>query len=136
MSNLQEIFTRQPVNRTAARVISTGVHYTPSTKGCRNDSENPIHTRPASMRDRAQKEFTDLTGRRIGRLTVIGIAKTTAKLQWVVRCDCGTYSIRNAKAIKNKQNTQDRCDHCRHLAYLKRAEVKRRTGRDVDINEF
>lgn len=40
------------------------------------------------------------------------------------------------KAVLNPENAQDRCEHCRHLAFLKREEIWRRDGRDVDVREF
>ena len=138
MSKFDDILTRRPVNRTAALVVSAGVQYAPNTKGNGHDSENPIPTRPVSRYELSAESFVDLTGWRIGRLTVVGIADLVGgkSMKWVVRCDCGRYSTRKAKAIKNEQNTQDRCDHCRHLAYLKREDVWRRTGKDVSIENF
>lgn len=132
---MDDIHSRKPVDRLAAQVVQPGVHFTPEKKVLSNDSDTPIAVRPIPKAARSAKNFDDLTGRKFGRFTVIGLARDFKK-QWVVRCDCGRYSTRHSKAVKNPANEQDRCEHCRHLAYLKREEHWRRTGRDRDIREF
>lgn len=130
-----EMHARVPVDRVAAWVTGPGEHFTPRNKVLTNDSEFPIETRHPTVGERNTNGFIDLTGRRVGRFTVIGVARHFAA-QWVVRCDCGRYSTRRAKAIKNAENTQDRCEHCRYLASLKRSELWRRTGRSANIRDF
>lgn len=132
---MKDLHARKPVNKTAATVTSRGVHYDPDKIVQTNDSDLPIATRPFTKEELKQKSFVDLTGRRVGRFSVIGAARDF-KGRWVVRCDCGTYSTRRAKSIKNPENVQDRCEHCRHLAFLKRNELWRRTGKHYDIRDF
>lgn len=119
---------RVPVNKTAALVTGRGVHYTPKKKIQTADQITPIPTRPV-------RHGVDLSGTRQGRLTVIGLAHRV-KGRWVVRCDCGVYTLRTAKAISNPANNQDRCEHCRHLAQVKRSYHWRKTGKDKDWGEL
>lgn len=135
IERMDDIYSRVPVDRVAVWVAGPGEHFNPTKRVQANDSEEPIATRPARISERNADGFLDLTGQRVGRFMVLGLARDFAR-QWVVRCDCGRYSTRHAKAIKNPANTQDRCEHCRHLAFLKRDERWRRTGRDVDIRDF
>lgn len=132
---MDDIYARKPVDRMAAQVMKPGVHFAPDKKVLTNDSDTLIAVRPIPKEAKFYRNFEDLTGRQFGRFTVIGLARDFKK-QWVVRCACGRYSTRHSKAIKNHANEQDRCEHCRHLAYLKREEHWRRTGRDKDICEF
>ena len=125
----------RPVDRVAVRVaFAKGEAYEPTKKIVTRDSDAPIAWRGMRSVDvRSGRE--NLAGRRFGRFVVLGIA--VEGHGWVVRCQCGRYSVRNAKAICNPRNSADRCEHCRHVAYLKRAEFFRRTGvdRDVDVGE-
>mgnify|MGYP000896905017 CR=1 FL=1 len=132
---MDDLHARIPVNSVAGRVIGTGTHFDPNKRVQNNDSETPIATRPFTRAEQFADGFLDLTGRRFGRFKVLGFARDF-KRQWVVRCDCGRYSTRSAKAVKNQANTQDRCEHCRHLAFLKRDERWRNTGREADICDF
>lgn len=123
-----------PINKTAALVIGKGFHYEPNKKVQTIESKNPLPTRDAYYQEIYSPTFTNCTGIKIGRLTVIGIYSRSKG--WVCRCDCGMYCVRRQKAILNKNNTQDRCEECRHLAFLKKDEKYRRTGKDVDINDY
>jgi len=113
-------------------VIARGTHFNPLKKIQTADQEMPIATRPLP---RHMLPKDDLTGRMVGLLSVLGMARDTNG-RWVVRCVCGIYSLRNAKAIKNSENTQDRCELCRYKAFLKRDDHFRRTGRDSDITSY
>lgn len=119
---------QKPINKTAALVVSSGFHYVSDKKILSLESRNPIAIRKPNRAELGQKSFVDLTGRRYARFTVIGQYSNGAG--WVVRCDCGMYCIRQAKAIKNPKNDCDRCEECRHLRYLKRKDYFRRTGKD------
>lgn len=125
----------RPVNRNAARVIKDGVNYSLSHKANVLYQRTPLPTQKPSKEQLNHSNFFDLTGERRGRLTVLGQLLGNARW-WVCRCDCGNYTLRRAKAVKNKNNEQDRCDECRHLAYMKREEHFRRTGKNRDIKEF
>lgn len=131
---MDDIHARAPVDRVAVRVVLfAGEHFDPRKKVLTNDSEMPLKIAGITKAMRLCPTFEDLTGKRFGRFTVLGIAEDFNG-QWVVRCDCGRYSTRRKKSVLNPKNTQDRCEHCRHLVYLRREEHWRRTGRDVDIN--
>ena len=132
---MKDIHARAPINKLAAIVVCKGVHFIPHKKVNTNDSELPLVTTPITSAMRHNSSFEDLTGRRIGRFTVLGLSKDFGGT-WVVRCDCGTYSTRKKKAILNTANEQDRCEHCRHLAYLQREEFFRRTAKHLDIKEL
>ncbi|WP_168169281.1 hypothetical protein [Kushneria phosphatilytica] len=117
----------QPINKTAARVLSPGEAYTPQTRALMPRWKMPPQTRvvPSGM--------PNLTGMKRGRMTVIGLlADESKKAKWVVRCVCGWYETRSSKAIRNPKNMQERCQECRHLAYLQRNETWRRTGKNMD----
>ena len=132
---MKDIHARVPVDRLAARVVMfTGEHFEPNKKVCSDERETPHEIAEITEAMRLNPNFTNLTGIRFGRFTVIGLCKTGG--MWCVRCDCGKYATRKKKAVMNKENVQDRCEHCRHLAFLQRDEYKRRTGKDVDIRNF
>ena len=97
----------RPVNRQSATVAgSGGSHYSPKIKTCeRVYSDIPVHSDvPAKMVQNLPKAptFTDLTGRKFGKFTVVGyLGKLNPKVKgkWQVRCVCGSYEQRTAKAI-------------------------------------
>ena len=127
--DMDDIHAKVPVDRVAVRVVGPGEHFDPNKKIQTNDRSTPIPTRPVPF------GVEDLTGTRMGRLTVLGLARDFKK-HWVVRCDCGTYTTRRRKSILNPGNGADRCEHCRHLAFLKRDDLWRRTGKEVSYDEF
>jgi hypothetical protein len=123
-----------PINKTAALVIGKGFHYEPNKKVQTIESNNTLPTRPLNSSELHSKDFTDCTGLRAGRLTVVGVYLLGSG--WVCKCDCGVQCVRRQRSILNKNNTQDRCEECRHLAFLKKDEKYRRTGKNVDINDY
>ena len=104
------IINRKPVNKLAALAVSGGVNYEPDIKLVGNDSENQIQIRKGKR--------CDLFLTRRGRLVVLGYAYHV-RGRLVVRCDCGVFLLRTAKAIKNKGNDEDACQRCRHQAHLR-----------------
>lgn len=127
MTDFTRVMSSAPVDSTAAKVMSKGVEYTPDVQ-LRNDSPVPIPTRPLPENMRPGE---DLTGIVFGRFTVLGMALGVLGT-WVVRCTCGIYTLRRRRAISNPNNNQDRCEACRHLASMKRSEVWRRTGKNIN----
>lgn len=120
-----------PVNATAARVMRGGVSYESGVQsGSTLYQGTPIAMRAPTSLELANPAFPDLRGFKFGRFTALGMAVDHPK-RWVVRCACGIYSLRSAKAIRNPSNSMDCCNECRHLLFLKREEFWRRTGRDV-----
>lgn len=114
----------EPVNMTAVRVTRfRGEHYHPAEKKitCAH-SETPLPTRPIDS-------DPQLAGIRFGYFTVIGLGLlkrdrnrgNPKPAAWVVRCDCGNYEHRTARAIRNPSNHVDRCQACRQVQYEKRA---------------
>lgn len=116
---MKDIHARIPINKTAARVVSAGEQYVPNKKhGSYLHSELPLPTR------RIPSDAPDLRGIRFGSFRVVGLGEQgvgrRGNAPWVVRCDCGRYEHRTAKAIRNPRNTEDACNICRHTAFLKR----------------
>jgi hypothetical protein len=116
---------RRPADKTAAIVVQRGERFESQKK------MGGLHwkTQPPTRIDDWVK--VDLTGKRYGRLQVIGL-HAYLKKRWVVRCACGDYEVRSAKAINNPQNFGDRCYNCRHLAFLKVSHEHRTSGRELD----
>jgi hypothetical protein len=118
---------RSAIDRVAARVTGRGERFDARKIIKTADQSTPIEIR--SLCD-ITPELRTLSGRRFGRMTVMGLSFSPGR--WVVRCDCGVYTLRSAKAIRNPNNDTDCCEQCRHLLYLKRAEIWRRTGKEVE----
>lgn len=122
---MSDVFDRiaasSPQNATAARVTSRGEIYDPVVQYSNHwHSDAPPKMRP--IPDRSFATCSDMLGRRQGRLTVIGLAaeyNPSKPARWVVRCDCGDYETRNARAIRNELNSEDRCQKCHHLRKVK-----------------
>lgn len=130
---MNDIHARVAVDATARRVVMyKGEHFEPNKLIVTKDSELPHKIAKITLGMKNSGDFENLTGKKFARFTVIGLS-AEFKGNWVVRCSCGKYSCRTKKAINNTKNTQDRCEHCRHLAYLKRDEIWRRTGKEVNI---
>lgn len=74
-----------------------------------------------------KSKYKDLTGRKFGRLTVIGIEETnTRKTYWLCRCDCGNFkkvrsdslqsgSIRSCGCLKKEQDAVNLASGQKHL---------------------
>lgn len=129
---------RDPADITAAKVISKGEQFTPNQKT--HDMFHSETCPPLRKVPWGSQNVDNLIGKRIGRLVVIGLAqhkKTTGKPQrWVVRCDCGDYEYRSARAIRNPDNHGDRCLKCRKFAQIKRAYEMEKTGIKLDVRKL
>lgn len=118
---MKDIHARKPVDQTAARVTSSGEHYEPDVpKSNAYDSDLPIAIAPCHPR------ADNLIGRRVGRLTVIGYhgprlngKGEVISHRWVMRCDCGMWTVRRARAIKNPKCAEDCCDKCSYVRSVK-----------------
>lgn len=130
-----------PVNGNAARVIQKGKGYTIDVISDVQEWDNPQPIIPKSQHPK-DSGFKDLTGMKKGRFTVIGLLPGKGKkgYRWLVRCTCGKYTMRGTKSIKstakNPAAHHDACRQCTALAYLRRNEVWRRTGKNPDIQDF
>lgn len=124
---LDRILSSAPVNKTAARVIGRGVHWEPDRKphpGFQHWKAPPPMVSPAKYPE--DPGFVDLRGKRIGRLVVVGYLGKPNKsksARWLLRCDCGDYEARSARAVKAGEGDH-MCIECHHLDYIKRNEGK------------
>jgi hypothetical protein len=131
MKDFEFIATHKPANQTSKNVLSKGVCYEYTCKShCRVTSDLPIEIIKFENIKFKHKKCEDLTGKKCGRLTVIGISKQkpVATSLWVVRCVCGNYEKRRAKSIKNPLNKGDCCQECNELFSIKRHAEWVRTG--------
>lgn len=117
-----------PINATAARVISRGEHFE-----YRAMASEVCSALPLPMKDNPP-ELEDFTGKKLGRLTVIG-RFDGPKNRWVCRCSCGNFCIRLAKTL-SKAPADSACVQCYLLAVSKRQEYLRRTGKERHTREF
>lgn len=135
-TDMRELDALHPINRVAARVVfGKNDNYIPAKKINAPDQDFPHPMYKNLSEFLKDPNWRDLTGIRFGRFTTIG-KSIEFNGRWVVRCDCGVYSIRRGKSILNPENSQDRCDLCRHLVFLKREEHYRYTGKDLDIRSM
>lgn len=113
-----------PFDKTASQVAGRGVHFEWEPNREQVHSDLPIKTRQATPRELKDPNYRDLTGAKIGRLRVMGIASFSSqeKRRWVVRCQCGDYEIRRAKFIKaclSGENTDEAmCMSCGYTRKL------------------
>lgn len=122
-----------PIDRTAALVISKGVRHQ-STKKIVNPhwEQCPACKPPPAL---------NLAGMKFGRFTVIGMLARAKGLslkqpaKWVVRCACGDYETRSAKSIRNPRNANDCCYKCREVIENKRLH-EWRIKRHIDELEY
>lgn len=139
MSNL-DATNSIPINQTAGRVIGKGIQYEPEIKGHSGTRDFPYKIRPLIQIPRAvrnQKGWIDLTGRKRGSLTVIGLLAAEVYDRWVVRCCCGCYELKKAKSLKIPITTacQTRCESCMDLWKIKRMEYIKIYGKSPP-NDF
>lgn len=127
---------RLPIDRVAARVVGKGVHWTPNKKVQTADSETPLPiVDERTLNPQARRISQQVIGKRCGRLTTLGLS-AEKRGRWVVRCQCGMFTLRTFKALNNPKNNTDCCEQCRHLLHLKRSEIHRRTGKDVNWEDL
>jgi len=124
---------KKPINKLAALVFSKGTKV--------NEREIPETIKCSQIQPETKKvpyltkqSGDDLTGVKQGKLTVIGLDKIKKGI-WVVRCYCGNYAHRSAKAIKNKENRGDRCEYCRRKSQSIRKHNYHINGRETDVRD-
>lgn len=75
----------------------------------------------------------NLTGLRHGRLVCMGLApkkKGSNNAAWIVRCDCGRFETRTAKALRNEAEAwQSMCEQCHYAYHLRRKAFHNANGR-------
>lgn len=116
------IYTKVPVNKMAARVVSAGPDYSLSDF----KPENEVDSVLPYVLLRCPDGVDNLLGERWGRVEVIGFhsikrsGKNLKDYKWVVRCACGMYSIRTSLTIKRKSNPDECCGRCNYLKIIRR----------------
>ncbi|EIP9221048.1 hypothetical protein LT875_002495 [Salmonella enterica] len=124
-----------PINRTAARVMKKGEHWTPDIPTQPLEQDTPYAVMPEWMIGEGDYHtLPNYTGIQRGRLTAYGFYRPARK--WALRCACGHHVLRSTKAVANDKNLSDACKACRELMFLKREEHYRRTGRDTNIEDY
>lgn len=117
---IERVITGTPLNVTAGKVMSIGIHYTPDlSKSSHELHENQPPIRP--IPEHSLHSCQDLPGKKVGRFTVIGLAEEfnpKKNARWVVRCSCGRYEFRKAKALRNPSNIDDCCSECKNLKMI------------------
>lgn len=126
-ADLDAIVASVPLDKTAARVMGKGVHYEREMKPAPTQvraSVDPLPTASSAL-IAGLDVYKELVGNTFGRWRVIGFAANqgtqNSNATWVVKCSCGRYEHRKAKAIRRAPMTGDCCAECRNLQYIKRA---------------
>lgn len=133
MASFDFLASSKPVNKTAARILTSGTHYDYQVKNKTWHSENPLSILSAQEISvcKLSPLFVDFTGHKHGYFTVIGLCKDFNN-RWLARCSCGDYEIRSTKAIKNHINnnkySKDRCSRCEDLKRLRRIASAKQMG--------
>lgn len=123
MSDFDRIVTSAPVNRQAAMQAQPGEHWEPSRQFTERIMRAPPNMAPESFyawKAADNRDWVDLRGRVVGRLTVVGAAivqRHNSGHRWVCRCACGNYVFSTAKAVK--QQRRDRCPECHYVDWLR-----------------
>lgn len=134
---LDAILASVPLDKTAASVTSKGEHWTParSVEEWHVHSETPLPMKPIPMLDGTK----GLAGAKFGRLTVMGHytgpkSKNT-RARYVVRCACGDYEIRSAKAIRQADPDAAcaKCEYQRKLREGRRSAPAYKIGLDGKV---
>lgn len=115
---MDRIVTSRPANKTAALVTGKGVHWEPAKqviKATAAWSDLPLPTIGTP------KEGPQLTGRKVGRLVVIGYAGSRSSgARWVVRCACGMFGHQRSKFLLSENaKVRGMCPKCDYLEEIK-----------------
>jgi hypothetical protein len=115
-----------PADRVAARVMLPGVNYDPAFTRSQLTWDRPKlkpHPYPGD-------DANNLTGRRFGRLVVLGYVDTDKRTgaRWLVRCDCSMFTVRRSRALKGGQPDALRCNDCGYQLHLRRQAQYDKTG--------
>ena len=101
---MKKISALAPIDRTASFVTRKGYSYTPDKKIETGDSDLPLKIDTSKI--------CSITGLRRGRLTVVGNSNERNS-RLVCKCDCGIYTFRKSRVIRNIKNQQERCGNSR-----------------------
>lgn len=121
-----KVLASRPVNKNAARILSSGTHYEPKQTTHQRHSRAPFPMRPVTDVMRADPCFADLTGSKFGQLLVVGLLdkgaigqSKNATSQWVVRCVCSSYETRSKKALLAMEPSDMKCFWCRKTDWIR-----------------
>lgn len=135
------ILASAPLNATAGAVTSKGYQYEPDKKITAVEWDAPPAMARIGREHTRNASFVDFSGRRFGRLTVLGmVAERTTNPSgdkgalWVCRCACGRYCGRRAKTIR-KANPDDRCQLCQHAAFLAKSASGNNASRRAESDK-
>ncbi|HEY4356004.1 MAG TPA: hypothetical protein VGN16_09675 [Acidobacteriaceae bacterium] len=126
----ERLATSTPINRQAVKAVTARGGWEPAKQlkpygYIRSDA--PMVTRPFPV---TSDKKDDLTGLKVGRLTVIGMSFISAHgkgASWVVRCLCGWYEVRKAKALRDPAYSKKAmCSECDYMANLRAGNVPAR----------
>lgn len=101
----------RPINMQTRIVTSEGEHWEPRIPGHMAhlvfDAPKKCHKPPPSE--------ADFVGLRRGNLVAVGFLnrKPNSKSIWLMRCDCGKYTIRLIKGWVKRLDAHDECDACK-----------------------
>lgn len=113
-----------PLNRDASIARDgSGEIFTPLKRGLKERQFTEIPPLRAHPPDPG---FVDMTGRKIGRLTVVGyLGKGHKGALWLVRCACGAFERRVTRTLKRSavDGRNDRCGECGYLDELRNGRV-------------
>lgn len=103
MTDFDKIITSSPLTASAGRVTSRGEHWEPESQmppGLKHWKSPPPMDAYSALGSHTQA--IDLTGKKFGRFTVLGLSTERASdgARWICRCVCGDYEARSAKTIK------------------------------------
>lgn len=111
------VLASAPLDKKAAVVAGgKGAHWEPKLKPHDHEYarsvDGPLPTKPVAPGEE------DLTGRKVGRFTVIG--KAAGAQGWVVRCACGAYERRRSKTLTQSDplGAATMCVVCDKLEYV------------------
>ena len=116
-SVFERIIASAPVNKAAALAAGgKGETFETTWKFSQEHFKAPPPYRAAST-------GVELAGLKCGRLTVVGLfvepVPRKKAARWVVRCQCGDYELRTARALRNPENAHDRCQLCHRTERLR-----------------
>lgn len=136
--DFDRLATSAPLNRQAAQDYNaTGDGWAPERKANVIRFDGPPPLAPITASHRRNPSFVDQTGRRVGRLVVLGridrdaagiVNRDDRGAAWAVRCNCGAYEYRRAKKLKTY--TADgfhMCSDCSYVEDLKAGRVRTKT---------
>lgn len=131
-TNYDIIGNLSPLNRDAAAVRDGSGDQWEARRGQETRWEAPpLLKRADEMLTGGSDELRQWVGRKIGRLTIMGIAaehKYKANAMWVCRCVCGYYEGRKLARLKVADPERACCSACGDLDHLRWLGGQKNTG--------